>query len=220
MPLAPARLSTTTCRFNDSVMSAARRRAITSAPPPGANGTINLMGLTGYGAGSWAAARINPGGRASFPRAGLRLTSLDASTCANGTTMRTGLTGYACACAAPAATQTAIAATACHARQKRAVPTTRFGGDKFTSFPSVNAQMLDAFQAYRNVMICPTGGTGTGLHPLKTEPNIIRIVTFPRDGAGHDFLNRTNVTNGRAIAGSLDVAYCCCNQPKIGGVLS
>jgi hypothetical protein len=55
-----------TCRFSDSVMPAARYRAMTSVPPPGAKGT----------------------------------------------TMRTGLTGYACACTVPAEAQVMVAATA------------------------------------------------------------------------------------------------------------
>src|SRR5688572_5791656 len=48
MPLAPPRLSTTTCRFSDSDMPVARCRAMTSVPPPGANGTTMRTALTGY----------------------------------------------------------------------------------------------------------------------------------------------------------------------------
>src|SRR6476661_3642244 len=48
IPLAPARLSTTTCWPNDSPNFCPMSRAMMSFEPPGANGTMSRMGLTGY----------------------------------------------------------------------------------------------------------------------------------------------------------------------------
>ena len=47
MPLAPARLSTTNWRFSNCDMPVARCLAITSVPPPGANGTTIRTGFAG-----------------------------------------------------------------------------------------------------------------------------------------------------------------------------
>ena len=52
-PLAPGRLSTTTCWPSAAESLAATIRAIVSLPPPGGNGTIMVMVRLGK---SWAAA--------------------------------------------------------------------------------------------------------------------------------------------------------------------
>src|SRR5688572_3375103 len=48
IPAAPGRLSTTTCWLHASASFWPKRRVMKSVPPPGANGTMNLIGLIGY----------------------------------------------------------------------------------------------------------------------------------------------------------------------------
>src|SRR4051812_36400299 len=55
MPLAPARLSTTTCWPNAAENFCPTSRAMMSFDPPGANGTMRRMGLEGYAPGAFLA---------------------------------------------------------------------------------------------------------------------------------------------------------------------
>jgi hypothetical protein len=52
LPLAPARLSTTTCWPHTSLSFCETTRATMSVAPPGENGTITRTGFVGKGAGA------------------------------------------------------------------------------------------------------------------------------------------------------------------------
>src|SRR5262249_32496683 len=64
MPLAPPRLSTTSCCPSRSVSRAARKRPRMSLLPPGGNGITQRMGLVGKASAACAADR-EPAARAS-----------------------------------------------------------------------------------------------------------------------------------------------------------
>src|SRR5688572_6455513 len=59
IPLAPGRESTTICWPHDSVIFCPRRRASVSDVPPGENGMITRIGLTGYGSAACAGTSVN-----------------------------------------------------------------------------------------------------------------------------------------------------------------
>src|SRR5262245_6609365 len=61
LPLAPARLSTTTVCRSASLIGVATRRATKSSPPPAPEATITLIGLFGYPAGACAAECVATG---------------------------------------------------------------------------------------------------------------------------------------------------------------
>jgi hypothetical protein len=74
VPLAPGRLSTTTVCPQRSLSFCATARAVISVPPPGGNGTINLIGRAGKAepgpddAGAGAAANAVAAAMSKTPR--------------------------------------------------------------------------------------------------------------------------------------------------------